>query len=112
VHSWTRNLAVVFLGLLGVFLLELSAIASTNSHRKQVLIPDSFGREVAPFNAGAAAFLSTLARQLPDPDVGVQAVRVAVRIFHGEASASIPPEPLGVASPVYDWHGLRRFGIS
>ena len=111
-HSWTRSLAVVFLGLLGIFLLELSAITSTNSSHKRVLILDSFGREVAPFNTRAAAFRGTLVRQSPDPAVGVHAAHVAVRIFHGDASASIPLQPLRVASPVYDWHGPRRWGIS
>jgi hypothetical protein len=50
VHSWTRNLAFVFLGLLGVFLVEPSAIAATNNPPERVLILDWFGREVAPFN--------------------------------------------------------------
>ena len=48
--SWTRNLAVVFLGLLGVFLLEPSASATPNTPPQRVLILDLFGREVAPFN--------------------------------------------------------------
>jgi hypothetical protein len=43
-------LAVVFLGLLGVFLLEPSAIAATNNPPERVLILDWFGREVALFN--------------------------------------------------------------
>jgi hypothetical protein len=50
VHRCSRNLAVVFLGLLGVFLLELTTPAATNAPRKRILILDSFGRDVAPFN--------------------------------------------------------------
>jgi hypothetical protein len=50
VHRWSRNLAVVFLGLLGVFLLELTTPAATNVPPKRILILDSFGRDVAPFN--------------------------------------------------------------
>ena len=68
-HSWTRNLAVVFLGLLVVSHLEPSAVIAANNPHKRM------------------------------------------RIIHGDASADIP-HLLGVASPVYDWHGLRRFGIS
>jgi hypothetical protein len=50
VHRWTGNLAVVFLSLLGVFLLEPGAIATMNSPPKRVLILGLFGRNVAPFN--------------------------------------------------------------
>ena len=49
-YRWTRNLAVVFLGLLGVFLLKLSALATTSAFPERVLIFDSLGRDVAPFN--------------------------------------------------------------
>src|SRR5262245_63488570 len=35
-----------------------------------------------------------------------------MRILHGEASASILSGLLGVASPVYDWRGARRWRIS
>jgi len=112
VHSSTRKLAIVFVGLLGVSHLEPSAIATTNNPPERVLILDSFGREVAPFNAAAAAFRTTLARQSPDPTVGVHAARVAAHILHGEASASITSQLLGVASPVYDWREPQRWGIS
>jgi hypothetical protein len=50
VHRCSRNLAVVFLGLLGVFLLELTTPAATNAPPKRILILDWFGREVALFN--------------------------------------------------------------
>jgi hypothetical protein len=50
VHRCSRNLAVVFLGLLGVFLLELTTPAATNAPPKRILILYSFGRDVALFN--------------------------------------------------------------
>jgi hypothetical protein len=50
VQRWTRNLVVVFLSLLGVFLLEQSTpVVATNSAPKRVLILNFFGRAVAPF---------------------------------------------------------------
>ena len=107
--SWARNLAVVFLGLLGVFFLEPSAPATMNSPGKRVLILDSFRHEVAPFNAGAVAFRSTLGRQLPDPAVGIHA---AVRILHDEAPLNIPAQLLETASPVYDWREPWHWGIN
>jgi two-component system, LuxR family, sensor kinase FixL len=69
VHSWTRSLAMVFLGLLVVSHLEPSAVIAANNPHKRM------------------------------------------RILHGDASADIP-HLLGVASPVYDWHGLLRWRIS
>ena len=68
-HSWTRSLAMVFLGLLVVSHLEPSAVIAANNPHKRM------------------------------------------RILHGDASADIP-HLLGVASPVYDWHGLLRWRIS
>jgi hypothetical protein len=50
VNSWTRNQAVVFLSMLGVFLFKPSATVTANARPKRVLILDSFGRDVAPFN--------------------------------------------------------------
>ena len=68
-HSWTRSLAIVFLGLLVVSHLEPSAVIAANNPHKRM------------------------------------------RILHGDASADIP-HLLGVALPVYDWHGLPRWRIS
>jgi two-component system, LuxR family, sensor kinase FixL len=67
VHSWTRDLVVICLSLVGVFLLNPTTPAATNTPPKRVLILDSFGRDVAPFNAAAAAFRTTLARELGGP---------------------------------------------
>ena len=43
------------------------ALAATNLPAKRVLIIDSFGRDIGPFNAVAAAFRTTLTRELAEP---------------------------------------------
>ena len=43
------------------------ALAATNVPAKRVLIIDSFGRDIGPFNAVAAAFRTTLTRELAEP---------------------------------------------
>ena len=43
------------------------ALAATNVSPKRVLIIDSFGRDIGSFNAVAAAFRTTLARELAEP---------------------------------------------
>jgi hypothetical protein len=53
--------------LVGEVLLALTALAATNVPAKRVLIIDSFGRDIGPFNAVAAAFRTTLTRELAEP---------------------------------------------
>ena len=43
------------------------SLPATATTPKQVLILDSFGREVAPFSAAVSAFRTTLARELGEP---------------------------------------------
>ena len=49
---------------------------------------------------------------LPNRTMGVEAARLAVRLLRGEVPSSIPTKAFGTATPVYDWHELRRWGIS
>jgi len=49
---------------------------------------------------------------LPNRTVGVEAARLAVRLLRGEIPSSIPTKAFGTATPVYNWHELRRWGIS
>ena len=43
---------------------------------------------------------------------GIEAARVAVRILHGEAASSFPPQFVDTLPPRYDWRELRRWHIS
>ena len=52
---------------LGVLLFPPSVFGATNVPAKRVLIIDSFGRDIGPFNAVAAAFRTTLTRELAEP---------------------------------------------
>ena len=52
---------------LGMFLVALATFCASGAAPKRVLILDSFGRDIAPFNAGASAFRTTLARELGEP---------------------------------------------
>ena len=64
-------LAVV--SVLGVLLFPLTLLAATASLPKKVLILDSFGRDVAPFNAAAAAFRRwRISESRPPPGTSVQ----------------------------------------
>ena len=58
--------AVLTLFAAEVFL-ALTALAATDIPAKRVLIIDSFGRDIGPFNAVAAAFRTTLTRELAEP---------------------------------------------
>jgi two-component system, LuxR family, sensor kinase FixL len=60
-------LALLVLSCAVVFSIEASPLGATNARPRRVLILDSFGRDVAPFNAAAAAFRTTLARDLGEP---------------------------------------------
>jgi len=51
----------------GLFLVVLTTFCASGATPKRVLILDSFGRDIAPFNAGASAFRTTLARELGEP---------------------------------------------
>ncbi len=57
----------MLMGFLGVFLFALNALGMTHSSPKRVLILDSFGPDVAPFNVVAAAFRTTLTREMAEP---------------------------------------------
>lgn len=48
-------------------MLALTTCFASAATPKRVLILDSFGRDIAPFNAGASAFRTTLARELGEP---------------------------------------------
>ena len=43
---------------------------------------------------------------------GKESARLAVRILHGEAASSFPPEIIPPTMPQYDWRELRRWNIS
>jgi two-component system, LuxR family, sensor kinase FixL len=64
------RLVLLVLSCAVVFFLKASVLGATNARPRRVLILDSFGRDVAPFNAAAAAFRTTLARDLGEP-VGI-----------------------------------------
>ena len=75
-HSATRPIvrrakSKLVLAVLALFAAEvflaLTALAATNVPAKRVLIIDSFGRDIGPFNAVAAAFRTTLTRELAEP---------------------------------------------
>jgi signal transduction histidine kinase len=51
----------------GVLLLTLVTLCASAATPKRVLILDSFGRDVAPFNAAVSAFRTTLAREFGKP---------------------------------------------
>jgi hypothetical protein len=57
-------LLIAFLLLLGQ---PAAALAATKVPAKRVLIIDSFGRDIGPFNAVATAFRTTLTRGLAEP---------------------------------------------
>ena len=61
------RLVLLVLSCALVFLVKPSALGATNARPRRVLILDSFGRDVAPFNTAAAAFRTTLARDLGEP---------------------------------------------
>jgi two-component system, LuxR family, sensor kinase FixL len=61
------RLALLVLSCAVVFSIEASPLGATNARPRRVLILDSFGRDIAPFNAAAAAFRTTLARDLGEP---------------------------------------------
>jgi signal transduction histidine kinase len=52
---------------LGLLLLVLAILCAAGATPKRVLIPDSYGRDVAPFNASGSAFRTTLASELGEP---------------------------------------------
>ena len=67
---WRAKSQLVF-ALLTLFAAEvflaMAAVAATDVPAKRVLIIDSFGRDIGPFNAVAAAFRTTLAREWAQP---------------------------------------------
>jgi hypothetical protein len=63
-RAWTLGLMA---GLLSLCVLTAPAHGATNVTPKRVLILDSFGRDVAPFNVGAGAFRTTLVQELGEP---------------------------------------------
>jgi two-component system, LuxR family, sensor kinase FixL len=64
----TRTVSFLLVSaVVGISLFTMNALGATNSSPKRVLILDSFGRDVAPFNAAASAFRTTLARELGEP---------------------------------------------
>ena len=66
---WAKSrlvLAILILFAVEAFL-SLTALAATNVPAKRVLIIDSFGRDIGPFNAVASTFRTTLARELAEP---------------------------------------------
>jgi two-component system, LuxR family, sensor kinase FixL len=85
------RLALLVLSCAVFFSLKASAFGATNARPRRVLILDSFGRDVAPFNTAAAPFRS---------------------ILHGETPSNIEAQFLGTAASVYDWRELRHWGIS
>ena len=50
-----------------LLLAALTTFCASGATPKRVLILDSFGRDIAPFNAGGSAFRTTLARELGEP---------------------------------------------
>src|SRR5262245_40037726 len=66
-----RSLAAAFMIIIASSLLGdrpvAPAFAAENAPARRILILDSFGRDVAPFNAAASAFRTTLARELGQP---------------------------------------------
>jgi PAS domain S-box-containing protein len=63
----SKSVVAFMILLAGEVLLALTALAAANDFPKRVLIIDSFGRYIAPFNAVSAAFRTTLARELAEP---------------------------------------------
>jgi two-component system, LuxR family, sensor kinase FixL len=61
------SLALLVLIFAVIFSIKPSVLGATNARPRRVLILDSFGRDVAPFNSAAAAFRTTLARDLGEP---------------------------------------------
>ncbi|HSF57744.1 MAG TPA: hypothetical protein VLD83_06715, partial [Candidatus Binatia bacterium] len=61
------SLALLVLSCAVVFSIKPSVLGATNARPRRVLILDSFGRDVAPFNSAAAAFRTTVARDLGEP---------------------------------------------
>src|SRR5256885_4666158 len=43
---------------------------------------------------------------------GIESAHIAVRILHGEAASSFPPEIMGPLPPRYDWRGVKRWKIN
>ena len=53
--------------VVGISLFTLNALGAANIPAERTLILDSFGRDVAPFNAAASALRTTLAQELGEP---------------------------------------------
>ncbi|HJU62701.1 MAG TPA: PAS domain S-box protein [Candidatus Binatia bacterium] len=85
------RLALLVLSCAVVFSIEASPLGATNARPSRVLILDSFGRDVAPFNVAAAAFRTTTG---------------------GEGSFGIPAQLLEITASVYGWDKRRRWAIS
>src|SRR6266481_5089428 len=106
------RLAVLGMSFLGSVALTQATSAATSSSPKRVLIIDSFGRDMAPFRAVTAALRTRLTLDLP-ASIGVDdASRVPLRILGGDIPSSISKRPFRASTPVWDWRGLRRWGIS
>ncbi|HEY6363374.1 MAG TPA: PAS domain S-box protein [Candidatus Binatia bacterium] len=63
------RLVLLVLSCALVFLAKPSALGSMNPRPRRVLILDSFGRDVAPFNTAAAPFRTTSEARLPSASV-------------------------------------------
>ena len=63
------RLVLLVLSCALVFLVKPSALGAMNPRPRRVLILDSFGRDVAPFNTAAAAFRTTSEARLPSASV-------------------------------------------
>lgn len=44
-------------------------------------------------------------------EIGQKCAEMAVRLLDGEAPATIKMPPIGLATPIYDWRQLQRWGI-
>ncbi|MHB1308638.1 MAG: hypothetical protein ACYDC1_06710 [Limisphaerales bacterium] len=63
----TKPFSITRWGGAGIALLTLVVPGVSAASPKRILIPSSFGREIAPFSAAVSAFRTTLPRELGEP---------------------------------------------
>jgi two-component system, LuxR family, sensor kinase FixL len=90
-HLTRLRFVLLVVGFALIFLLQPRASGATNARPTRVLIVDSFGRDVVPFNAASMAFRNTIG---------------------GKASFGIPGQLLEITALVYEWGKRPRWAIS
>ncbi len=94
----------------GLFLVDAAGIPSEKNEALRLLHESAnapiFGVFESEFGLGPIG-----GRLFQNAGIGERGARVALRILRGEDAASIEPEVIGPAVPVYDARELKRWGV-